>query len=220
MPGAAIHFAKPLVAFPPGQEFRLADGWWMWATAATLLAAAFVVLPPPDRPEAGEDLPPGVVHAARTRMAIITAGGGIAGMVSLWHSFRVPEVYTFAVGTRVTVETPFPRGSAFDSMLQEPLWFLALYLAVPFAFAAALRWRRLRSISALAAAGAICAILIVRKEGYWDITPQDPAPLALAIWCLVPAAFLVASFLLPPQRFAGAERDAVGEGAGPVSVQS
>ena len=193
--------AFPSSTVPGNTEF--VAGWWRWALASLLLAASFVVLPAPERPPVGEDLPPEVVRAARSRVACVTAIVALCVAVVLSNAI-VPYGGSWMpreIRLQHTALRPPPPRSVLVCMARDAgLWFPLLYAAAPLTFFAALRWRSLRVGSALVAAGAICAMLLVREDGYWDPRPVDPVPLFLVVWYLVPGSFFLASWLLPPGR--------------------
>lgn len=212
MPGAALEFAKPFTMWGPGHFPSLGGGWWTLGAAAALLAAAFVALPPAERPEAGEVLPPAVVRTARTRAAIVTAVAAGVGHCALAFSywFKAPLRWSWQ-------GEPDPawlvRRPIVELMFMTHPIAGALYLLTPILFLAALRWRALRLPAAAVASATISGMILTRADGYWQTTPFDPAPLALGVWYLVPGALLVAALLLPPAAAENAPGGAAVEAA-------
>ncbi len=212
MPGAALEFAKPFTMWGPGSAPYLGGGWWTLGAAAAILAASFVALPPAERPEAGEDLPPAVVRTARMRSAVATAIAAGVGHCALAFSywFKAPLRWSWQ-------GEPDPawlvRRPIVELMFMTHPIAGALYLLTPILFLAALRWRVLRLPAAAVASATISGMILTRADGYWPTTPQDPAPLALGVWYLVPGALLVAALLLPPAAAAEAQGGAAVEAA-------
>lgn len=209
MPGAALEFAKPFTMWRPNSAPYLDGGWWSLGAAAATLAASFVVLRAPERPEAGEDLAPEVVRTARTRAAVVTAiaaGVGVAALTG-WLPAQIPPRYHYyrrgLIDLRAVKTDVLPL---FTAMFGDAPLVGALYVLTPLLLVAAWRWRSLRLPAAAAAAATICAMMITKADGYWTSSPQNPAPLALGVWYLVPGALLVAALLLPPAAAGEASR--------------
>lgn len=196
MPGAALEFAKPHAAWLPRETPYLDGGWWSLGAAAATLGASFVVLPAPARPEAGENLPPELVRVARTRAAVVTAIAAGVGVVAL-TGWLPAEMRVGGVVSAPSVEW-ISLQSVLTAMFGDAPLTGALYVLTPFLFVAAWRWRTLRLPAAAAASATICSMMLTKADGYWTSSPQDPAPLALGVWYLVPGALLVAALLLPP----------------------
>jgi hypothetical protein len=141
-------------------------------------------------------------------MALMTAFSAGVGVLALtgWLHAQIPQRYNTGRGRIESIINETEPRPVFAAMFDDSPVLGGLYVLTPLLFLAACRWRVLRLPAAAAAASTICAMLVTKADGYWQTLPQDPAPLALGIWYLVPGALLVAALLLPPGTDADAPR--------------
>ena len=198
--------ASPNGPFPVGM--RPAVGAILWIVAAVVLTAAVVALPPPRRPLPGERLDPAVVRTARRRMATVFSIAAVIGTARLLGVIVEPApdqgwlprvglpALDLADGTALL-------GGVWQS---ETLWFIVVaLLLLPVAFTLALRWRRLRFVTASLGAAA----LIGTTVGWATGSPAVPEMVHIAglALCATPALFIAASLLLPPRSLATSTAD-------------